>query len=142
MVRDWSRPAAWKEYGDQETAIDKWRGLRPIFHIDQLGMCDFYAKADVVFFLKGLEAGDFLTSSEAAHVVSIIWEGEGFCPDGVMTGEHLRGYYNALLENRVKVTDGHATFFKKLRPSQKRGGGAETGWEERVKGYVYLSMCL
>ena len=52
VVRDWSRPAAWKWYGDQETAIVKWRGLRPIFHIDQLGMCDFYAKADVIFFLK------------------------------------------------------------------------------------------
>ena len=87
VVRDWSRPAALKGYGDQETAIIKWRGLRPIFHIDQLGMCDFYAKADVIFFLKGLEAGDFLTSSEAAHVVSLIWEGEGFCPDGIMTGE-------------------------------------------------------
>ena len=23
VVRDWSRPAAWKGYGDQETAIDK-----------------------------------------------------------------------------------------------------------------------
>ena len=89
-------------------------------------------------FLNVLGDGDFLTSSEAAHIVSMIWEGEGFCPDGVMTGEYLRGYYNALLENRVKVTDGHATFFKKLRPGQKRGGGAEN-WLGRKSERVHIS---
>ena len=68
----------------------------------------------------------------------MIWEGDGFCPDGVMTGEYVRGYYKALLVNRVKVTDGHATFFKKLRPGQKRGGDAENWLGRKSERYVYL----
>jgi hypothetical protein len=143
VVRDWSRPAAWKSSGDQDCAMKKWRSLAPVYHVDQLGMCDFYAKADVIFFLKGLEIGDFLTSAEAAHVASVIWEGEGDCPDGVMTGEHLRGFYTAALENRMKISEGRASFFKKLRPSQKIGGGAENwvrrkGERERVTKHKHL----
>jgi hypothetical protein len=85
-------------------------------------MCTFYVNMSVAFFVKGLEAGGFLTCGEAAHVVTLIFEGEGYCADGVMTGAHLRGFYTALLENRVKVVDGHAKFFKKLRPGVQRSG--------------------
>ena len=83
-------------------------------------MCDFYAEVNVSFIMKGLEAGGFLTSGKAAHIVSIIFEGEGYCEKGIMTGEYLRGFYAALLEDRVKIQDGHATFFKKLRPGTQR----------------------
>ena len=99
--------------------MKKWRSLAPVFHVDQLGMCDFYAKADVMFFLKALELGDFLTSAEAAHVASVIWEGEGMCPDGIMTGEHLRGFYTAALENRMKITEGRGHLFQQTTAVQE-----------------------
>ena len=106
-------------------------------------MCDFYVNADVIFFLKGLELGDFLTSAEATHVASVIWEGEGVCPDGIRTGEHLRGFYTAALENRMKITEGRAIFFSRLRPSKKIGGGAENwmtrrGARERASKHEHL----
>ena len=84
-VRDFNTKSAWKSAGEQQVAILKWRELDPTFHIDQLGMCDFYAVVNVSFFLKGLEAGGFLTSGEAAHIVSIVFEGEGYCIEGKAT---------------------------------------------------------
>ena len=90
-------------------------------------MCDFYAKADVIFFLKGLELGDFLTSAEAAHVASVIWEGEGVCPDGIMTGEHLRGFYTAALENRIKSARGGQPFSADYGRPRKLVGARKTG---------------
>ena len=59
-VRDFNKKSAWKSAGNQQVAILKWHNLDPSFHIDQLGMCDFYAEVNVSFFMKGLEAGGFL----------------------------------------------------------------------------------
>ena len=60
-----------------------------------------------------------------------------------MTGEHLRGFYTAALENRMKVSEGRATFFSRLRPSKKIGGGAEywmrrRGARERASKHEHL----
>ena len=103
-------------------------------------MCDFYAKVNVSFFMKGLEAGGFLTSGEAAHIVSIIFEGEGYCEEGVMTGEYLRVFYSALLEDRVKIQDGHATFFKKLRPGTHRRRPRAGKQSKRVRSFEHASL--
>ena len=138
-VRDFNKKLAWKAAGDQQAAITKWRNLDTAFHIDQIGMCDFYAKVNVAFFVKGLEAGGFLSCGEAAHVVTLIFEGEGYCAGGVMTGAHLRGFYTALLEDRVKVVGGHAKFFKKLRPGKKRSG-RHSKQSKRVRTVIHASL--
>ncbi len=64
-VADFSRPMAWKASGDQKVATKKWRGLDPAFHLDQLGMCEFYVKADVRFFPK---RGRWVASSHAVKL--------------------------------------------------------------------------
>jgi len=121
-VRDFNKKLAWTATGDQQAAILKWRNLDVAFHMDQIGMCGFYAKVSVAFFMKGLEAGGFLTSGEAAHVATLISEGEGNHEGGAMTGAHLSGFYTALLEDRVKVGGDQTKFFKKLRPGSQRSG--------------------
>ena len=87
-----------------------------------------------------MEAGDFLTSSEAAHVVSVIWEGEGFCPDGVMTGQHLRGYYNALLETVSKSLMAMQRSSRNFGLVKSVVEVQRTGWTVKVREYASRSM--
>ena len=57
-----------------------------------------------------------------------------------MTGAHLRGFYTALLEDRIKVAVGHAKFFKKLRPGKKRSGGTASRAREYALSYMRAWM--
>ena len=134
-VRDFGQQDRWEARGDAESSLARWRALRPVFHEDQLRDCSLYAKVDPSFMLKGLQADNYLTSADAANILSLLRQGSVGWREGELSPQRLKELYSALLDNRFKLDEDNETvaFYRRLRIGKALGTRAGVKRSQRAR---------